>query len=80
MSLIIYIDRIKRIDGLIRRKATGTPTTFADKMGISKRRIYEYIVELKELGAPIEYNRNRGSYEYAEDGFFDISFHKRDKK
>lgn len=77
MSLIIYIDRIKRMDGLIRRKATGTPKTLASKMGISKRRIYEYIVELKEMGAPIAYNRDRGSYVYTEDGFFDVSFRKK---
>lgn len=65
MSLIKYIDRAKRMDELIRRKATGCAEEFAAKLGICKSQLYQDLNEMKELGAPIEYCHTRKSYVYS---------------
>jgi len=64
MSLLKYIERLKRMDDLIRRKATGCAEEFAKKLGISKSQLYGELKEMKELGAPIEYCPTRKSYIY----------------
>lgn len=64
MSLLKYIHRLKRMDDLIRRKATGTPEEFAAKLGLGKSVLMEELSELRELGAKIAYCRERRSYYY----------------
>ncbi len=64
MSLIKYIERAKRMDDLIRRKATGCADEFAAKLGICQSQLYQDLKEMKELGAPIEYCPTRKSYFY----------------
>ena len=39
MSLLKYLERAKRMDDLIRRKATGNVEEFASKLGISQKRM-----------------------------------------
>lgn len=68
------IERLHRIDHLIRIKGTGTPNELADKIGLSERSIYEYIKLLKERGAPIIYSRSRRSYVYLKPGMFNAGF------
>ncbi len=65
MSLLKYIERLKRMDDLIRRKATGCADEFAAKLGISHSQLYQDLKEMKELGAPIEYCNARKSYIYS---------------
>jgi len=63
-----YIERINRMDALIRRKATGSPAEFAVKMNMSERRLYQYLAFMKgELKAPILYNKLRKCYQYRYD-------------
>ena len=74
MAITDYFERIERIDGFIRRKATGTAKELAHKLGISKRMIYIYIETMKELGAPIEYNNTDQTYYYTEKGKIHLGF------
>jgi predicted DNA-binding transcriptional regulator YafY len=67
MSFLKYLQRLERIDYLIRRKATGTPEEFAIQMNLSRSALMEYIREMKEIGAPIVYCRQRQSYYYKEE-------------
>src|SRR5258708_39986835 len=67
MSLLKYIERLKRMDDLIRRKATGTPEEFAERLGVRKTILMEELRELKELGAEVCYNRIIQSYHYEND-------------
>lgn len=69
-----FIARIKRIDDLIIIKATGNSQQLAEKLGISSRTAKEFIAVMKEMGAPIIFNRQRNSYCYTENGKFNISF------
>lgn len=65
MSLLKYVERLKRMDALIRRKATGTPDEFANRLGIRRTILMEELRELKELGADLCYCKVRQSYYYA---------------
>ena len=64
MSIIKYLDRIKRMDDLIRKKATGPPDEFAEKVGLSRSALMKYIKLLKEMNAPLEYDKERQCYHY----------------
>ena len=70
--------RLEQLDNLIRLKATGDPKTLARKLNISLRAVYDYINVLKSLGAPINYNRHKGTYYYDEQGHFHFKFIKTD--
>lgn len=69
MKLFEEINLLERLDQLIRLKATGTPCQLAEKLGLSKRQVYRYIDEMKELGLNIDYCKRRGTYFYEEDAF-----------
>jgi predicted DNA-binding transcriptional regulator YafY len=64
MKLQETIERYRKIDMLIRREKTGSPVEFADKLGISRSQLYNYLDELRDYGAGIIYDRAKGSYMY----------------
>lgn len=66
MSLLKAIERIKRMDDLISRKATGTPDEFAEKLGISKSMLMVNLIELKEMGALVKYDIHKQAYYYCQ--------------
>ena len=74
MNLIERIETLERIHELIRRKRTGTPTHFAEKLGMSKRSLFMYIDLMRTMGAPIEYCKNTERYSYSHDVDFKIGF------
>ena len=64
MSTMKYVARMERIDQLIRQEMTGNAPDFADRLNISVRQLYNLMDELKDLGLPIAYCRNRQTYYY----------------
>lgn len=73
----IELNRIVKIDYLIRHKATGSPVYLATQLGISKRTLFETLSFMKNsLHAPIVYNKYRQTYIYQEEGFFCFDFQK----
>ncbi len=68
------LERLQRIDHLIRTKATGTPSRLAERIGVSERCLYKYLNLMKDFGAPIKFSNVRQSYYYDEDGSFIVSF------
>lgn len=64
MSFLKYILRLKRMDDLIRRRATGSPDEFAARLGLGKSVLMDELRELKELGAEISYCRESRTYYY----------------
>lgn len=63
------VDKLHRIDQLIRMKATGQPHELANRLEISPSTLYEYIDVMKSvLLAPIRYCHIRRSYVYEEEG------------
>jgi predicted DNA-binding transcriptional regulator YafY len=69
-----YLNKIERLDFLIRLKATGTPDQLASRLGMSKRSVINYLKLMRDNGAPIKFCHIRQSYYYIEEGFFKISF------
>jgi predicted DNA-binding transcriptional regulator YafY len=74
MSLLKYIDRLKRMDDLIRRKATGTPEEFSQKLNVSRSQLLQDLKELKELGAPVDFCRLTQSYYYTRECHVSLNF------
>ena len=74
MTLIERIRLIERTDGLVRRRATGSPNQLAERLGISVRSVYNLIEQMKEMGAPIQYCRNTSTYCYEYPVHFEVGF------
>ena len=73
------MDRLTRIDHLIRIKGTGTPAQLADRLHLSERSIYDYLHFMKSLGCPIKFDNYRESYYYEVEGIFIIAFYSKDQ-
>lgn len=58
------IDRLERIDQLVRFKATGTPGELAAKLGISESTPYETFQLMREIVCPLIYDKRRQTYVY----------------
>jgi hypothetical protein len=67
MSIIRQFKRLRFIDFLIQKRATGDLGTFAKKNRLSKSGLSIVLQEMKEMGFPIKYDRNSNSYYYEED-------------
>ena len=66
MTFTEQLQLIKRIDSLIKKKATGSSEELGKRLGISKASVHRYLNELKNLGADIIYCKFRRSYYYKE--------------
>ncbi|WP_116876697.1 hypothetical protein [Terrimonas sp.] len=53
---------------MIKRKATGDLESFAKKNNLCKSAMAGVIQEMKELGFPIQFDRNRCTYYYSANG------------
>ncbi|HMR88328.1 MAG TPA: HTH domain-containing protein [Saprospiraceae bacterium] len=62
MKLIENAGLVDRVICLIKRKATGDASEFAEKLNISKRSVQRLIQEMKEEGYPIVYCKSSNSY------------------
>jgi predicted transcriptional regulator len=73
MPLDLSLKRLQFANAMIRKKATGNLGTFAKKMNLSKSGLKKLLSEMRELGAPIQYDRLRETYYFTEDGEVCIS-------
>ena len=74
MDVLKYVEKIRRIDQLIRMKATGTPKELAKKMDVSESTLYEYLKLMKDINAPIIFDNILKTYIYSEKVNFRFSF------
>lgn len=65
MNNLKQLEKLKKIHRLIQNECTGTPSELANKMHISNRQLYLMIERLKEMDAPIIYNRKTKNYSYS---------------
>jgi predicted transcriptional regulator len=66
MSLIKYIERLRRMDSLISVMSTGTPDEFAEKLGLRRSTFFQSLQEMREMGVNIKYSFIRQSYYYVD--------------
>lgn len=62
MNFLEYIERIERVDNLIRLESTGTPKQLSEIINTSERLVFRLIEIMKKLGAEIKYSRTKQSY------------------
>lgn len=74
MNLIEKIRLIERVDALIRRKGTGNPKNLSKKLNISERSTYNLINLMKEMGAPIKYDKSTQTFYYEYKVSFSLGF------
>ena len=74
MSLDTYLRRLARIDGLIRLENTGPTQAFANRLGMSRTNLLNYLNVLRGLGGEIRYSRRRQTYYYEDDKRFLLGY------
>ncbi|MCF8380484.1 MAG: helix-turn-helix domain-containing protein [Bacteroidales bacterium] len=79
MSIIKTKNILERLDFLVRMRSTGCAGDLADQMGLSERTLFNYLNELKDLGAPLFWSRQENSYVYGENGKIEIGFKSTEK-
>lgn len=67
MKNLKQLDRLRRIHHLIKLQNTGTPNELAKKLRISIRLLYLLLEYLKDLDAPLVFNRQSKTYYYTHD-------------
>lgn len=68
MSIHKYFERVRFIDYLIHKRATGNIDSLAGKLNLSRSMAYHFLKEMREEGFPIAYSKKRKSYYYTEEG------------
>jgi len=71
MDFIKQLDQYKRLHKLIEQSKTGTPKELADTLNISRSKLYLFLDNMKNLDAPIKYNRVLRTFQY--DAFFELN-------
>lgn len=79
MTFLERLELLDRMDGLIRRKATGTADDLAQKLGVSRRSVFDMLTTMKAMDAQISFCNNRKSYYYEESCELMIGFVTKDK-
>lgn len=64
MNNLKQLERLRTAHRLIKLENTGTPGELAQKLHISTRQIFLVLEQLKEMDAPIQFNRRTRTYYY----------------
>ena len=64
MNNLKQLERLRKTHRLIKMENTGTPGELARKLHISARQTYLVLEQLKEMDAPIQFNRRTRTYYY----------------
>lgn len=67
MNTLKQIEQLRKLHGMIKLEATGSPKAVAKKMHVSERQLYNLIDQLRTMDAPIRFNRRANTYFYAHD-------------
>ena len=78
-STLKHIELIDRIDQLIRLQATGTPLQLAQRLGISKAKLYRALHTMRALKAPLKYDIAVQSFVYNETVGFTFGFYTKER-
>lgn len=67
MKHLKYLERYQKMRTLIIHERTGTSEEFAEKIGISRRMLFNYLDDLRDMGLEMAYCRRRNTYYPVED-------------
>ena len=68
------LQKLQQMDELIARRATGNPAVMAVRLNFSQTTLFAYLSIMRDLGAPIKYNKYKQTYYYEEEGNFVLGF------
>ena len=74
MKAIEQLERLKRMNELIKAECTGTPEEFSNMLRISRRQLYAEIEYLKDIGIEISYSRRRRTFFFCNGHEIEISY------
>jgi predicted DNA-binding transcriptional regulator YafY len=74
MKAFEQLERLKRMNRLIKEERTGTPEEFATRLNIGRRRLYELLDDFREMGVLIEYSKLRNTYYYKNGHEIELNF------
>ncbi len=74
MYFIHQIEKIQKLNKLVEEEKTGTPSEFAEKLHISRSKLYELLDTLKSFGKEIKYDRKQKTFCYTDRSKLDINF------
>jgi predicted DNA-binding transcriptional regulator YafY len=72
MKFIKQLERLQRLDELIKNECISTPEDFAKKLGVSRSHLYRLIETLKDYGAEISFNRKQQCFYYKKPFIFKV--------
>ena len=64
MKALEQLERLKRMNQLVKAECTGTPEEFSNWLGISRRQLYSDIEYINDIGVKISYSKNRRTFYY----------------
>ncbi len=67
MKFAEQIERLQKVDKLIRNKSTGPPDELARNLGVSRSQLYNIISFFNELGVEVKYSKSSASFYYLSD-------------
>lgn len=67
MNVLDDLQLLERLDYLIRAKATGTSSDLASRLKVSQRKIERLISGLRDMGLPVSYDKEAGTYYYTDE-------------
>ena len=70
MRILDYMERLQTLTRLLKKEHTGSAAKIAKEMGVHRNTIINYFLELRAMGAEIEYDNERNTYYFKKS--FDI--------
>ena len=70
MRILDYMERLQTLTRLVKKEHTGSAAKIAKEMGVHRNTIINYFLELRAMGAEIEYDNERNTYYFKKS--FDI--------
>jgi transcriptional antiterminator len=74
MNFVKQIERFQILNKLIHKQKTGSPEELANRLNLSRRQLYNYIEELKDLGMKVRYSRKHNSFYFDDSKKLEILF------
>jgi len=74
MNLLDRLERIKYVDYLILSKTANSIRDLSARLKTSERQVHNVIKEMREMGAPLKYDRREKRFYYEEDKKFTFKY------
>lgn len=74
MEFIRQIERLQLLNKLVKEQRTGSPEEFAERLGVSRSKLYLILDELKDQGIYIRFSKRINSFVFVNCGGISVSF------